>query len=98
VAAGWNHSLALTDEGDLYSSGYGLNGQLGLGDKESKTQFTYVQSFANKNITSIFAGGNHSWVVIDDAVPINKDRKRDISPVLAREENRSNSNTPLRMT
>lgn len=42
VAAGWNHSLALTERGDLYACGYGLNGQLGLGDKESKTTFTFV--------------------------------------------------------
>jgi alpha-tubulin suppressor-like RCC1 family protein len=37
VAAGWNHSLVLLENGDLYACGYGANGQLGLGDKESKT-------------------------------------------------------------
>jgi alpha-tubulin suppressor-like RCC1 family protein len=69
VAAGWNHSLVLTDRGDLYACGYGLNGQLGLGDKESKTSFTFVQAFSKKNISKIFAGGNHSWIVLDDVMP-----------------------------
>jgi len=26
VAAGWNHSLILTERGELYAAGYGLNG------------------------------------------------------------------------
>jgi len=42
IAAGWNHSLILTENGDMYACGYGAHGQLGLGDKESKTQFTLV--------------------------------------------------------
>jgi len=29
IAAGWNHSLALTEQGDLYSAGHGSYGQLG---------------------------------------------------------------------
>jgi len=37
IAAGWNHSLVLTESGDLWACGYGAHGQLGLGDKESKT-------------------------------------------------------------
>ena len=42
IAAGWNHSLVLTENGDMYACGYGAHGQLGLGEKESKTQFTLV--------------------------------------------------------
>ena len=30
IAAGWNHSLALSEKGDLYACGYGAHGQLGL--------------------------------------------------------------------
>lgn len=70
VAAGWNHSMALTDRGDVYTCGYGGHGQLGHGDKESKTQFTLVQQLGNKNVTKIFAGGSHSWVVLDSVVPM----------------------------
>lgn len=41
IAAGWNHSLVLTEVGDLYSCGYGKYGQLGLGHGsfEAKSQF-----------------------------------------------------------
>ncbi len=33
IAAGWAHSVIMTDRGDIYSCGYGGHGQLGLGDK-----------------------------------------------------------------
>ena len=32
IAVGWNHSIVLTSEHDVYASGYGKKGQLGLGD------------------------------------------------------------------
>lgn len=66
IAAGWNHSLALSVEGYLYVCGHGEYGQLGLGDTISKTKFTYVPTIRDKNIHAIFAGGNHTWIVIDD--------------------------------
>ncbi len=49
---------------DVFSCGYGSSGQLGLGDNESKTVFTPIMDFAGKNVSKIFAGGNHSWAVI----------------------------------
>jgi alpha-tubulin suppressor-like RCC1 family protein len=30
IAAGWNHTLALTERGDLFACGYGQYGQLGI--------------------------------------------------------------------
>eukprot|EP01017_Pseudomicrothorax_dubius_P028781 TRINITY_DN3446_c0_g2_i8.p1 TRINITY_DN3446_c0_g2~~TRINITY_DN3446_c0_g2_i8.p1 ORF type:complete len:445 (+),score=87.98 TRINITY_DN3446_c0_g2_i8:39-1373(+) len=65
IAAGWNHSLVLTSTLDAYACGYGLFGQLGVGDEESKTTFTHVSSLAGKRVNRIFAGGNHSWVMLD---------------------------------
>ena len=73
IAAGWNHSLVLTGKGDVWACGYGFFGQLGLGGDESHTTFTHVSSLGNKNITKIFAGGNHSWAIIDIAQPIRED-------------------------
>lgn len=32
IAAGSNHSLALTDKFNVYACGYNFKGQLGLGD------------------------------------------------------------------
>ena len=94
IAAGWNHSLVLTDKGDLYACGYGGHGQLGTGDKESKTFFCYVQSFGNKNISQIYAGGNHSWVVLDTVMPT-RDKWNPPSP-LKNNNDASRSNTPHR--
>jgi len=88
IAAGWNHSLVLTDTLDLYVSGHGLFGQLGLGTEESKTGFTHLTLLRGKNIRNIFAGGNHSWVILDYENPINPDYTPP-SPI------RSYPNTPI---
>lgn len=42
-----------------------------MGDDESKIVFTHVASLGGKNIDKIFAGGNHSWVFLDDQNPNN---------------------------
>lgn len=65
IAAGWNHSLALTERGGLFATGHGEYGQLGTGDTELTKVFTLVNSIGNKNIELLFAGGNHSWIVLD---------------------------------
>lgn len=39
-------------------------------DNESRTAFQYVASVGEKNVYRIFAGGDHSWVVIDDIIPV----------------------------
>jgi len=50
VAAGWNHSVALTEFGALYATGHGEHGQLGTGDTDLQKEFTLVASTGNKNI------------------------------------------------
>ena len=72
VAAGWNHTLVLTERGDIYSCGYGSFGQLGLGDDESRTVLTHVTALGPKNVQRIYAGGNHSWALLDPADPIKR--------------------------
>ena len=51
-----------------------------MNDKEARTQFTHVANLGGKNVYKIFAGGNHSWVVIDDNMPVRCDY-RPPSPV-----------------
>ena len=70
IALGWNHSLVLTESQDVYATGYGSSGQLGLGNDESKTEFTWISSLTGKKIKRIFAGGNHSWILLDEKNPI----------------------------
>ncbi|KRX02730.1 Regulator of chromosome condensation 1/beta-lactamase-inhibitor protein II [Pseudocohnilembus persalinus] len=73
IAAGQNHSMLITDIGDVYTCGYGANGQLGHNSEESKTVFTHIMSLGGYKIKGIFAGGDHSWVVIDDGQPYIED-------------------------
>ena len=47
IAAGWNHSLVLTDKLDLYSTGYGSSGQLGI------QELTLCYIFEIQNFTFI---------------------------------------------
>lgn len=65
IAAGSNHSIALTDKFNVYACGYNSKGQLGLGDIKIRTVWTHVNKLAGKKITRIYAGGNHSWAVLD---------------------------------
>jgi alpha-tubulin suppressor-like RCC1 family protein len=65
IAAGANHSLCLTNRNDIFSCGYNAKGQLGLGDEKSVTNWTPVGSLQGKKAVTIYAGGDHSWAVLD---------------------------------
>ena len=64
IAAGANHSLALTKDGEVYAWGQNIRGQLGLGPTLGDANYTYAQkvAFPNSNvkIVQITAGGNFS--------------------------------------
>ena len=70
VAAGQNHSMVLSQAGDVYVCGNNSDGQLGLGDTETQTGFQHLRTLADKNVYRIFAGGNHSWVLLDEIIPM----------------------------
>jgi alpha-tubulin suppressor-like RCC1 family protein len=57
IAAGDQHSLALAKDGKVYAAGYNRNGQLGLGDKDNRSNFTEVASLSGKKIIAIAAAG-----------------------------------------
>lgn len=63
VCAGENHSMALTDTGDVYSWGHGLFGQLGQGDVRDLAYPFMIKSLQGKGIMSIGCGHNHSFAV-----------------------------------
>lgn len=64
VAAGSNHSIALTDENNVYTCGYNFKGQLGHNDEKTRTVWTHVVGLAGKRVNRIYAGGHHSWAVV----------------------------------
>lgn len=72
IAAGWSHSMVLTSEGNLYVCGCGKFGELGLNESDNnmnKYNFTFLKSASKLNITNIFAGGHHSWILVDNITP-----------------------------
>jgi alpha-tubulin suppressor-like RCC1 family protein len=60
IAAGYYHSLALTNGGEIYATGSNTDGRLGVGDDERRNSFTRASLPTGANITAIAAGGNHS--------------------------------------
>ena len=66
VACGSSHTCAVCANGLLYSFGWNLQGQLGLGDYEDRLIPTIVQSLKNRLVVSAAAGHSHTCVVTDD--------------------------------
>mmetsp|Transcript_32026 Transcript_32026/g.31329 ORF Transcript_32026/g.31329 Transcript_32026/m.31329 type:complete len:183 (+) Transcript_32026:1234-1782(+) len=75
IAAGRNHSLVLTIKGDVYASGSDRDGQLGIPDKLMRTNFQQVVSLISVNVVKLYAGGLHSWMVLDEVMPKKDDFK-----------------------
>ena len=73
VAAGWNHTVVLTDRFDVYTAGLGNHGQLGHGDEESKKTFTWVKRLGGRKVKDVYAGGAHSWCILDPEEPALRD-------------------------
>ena len=75
IASGWGHSMFLTSNGKVFTSGRNHQGQLGFSKKCSMTNgmdikyypyFKQVDFLTGYNITKIFAGGEHSAALTDD--------------------------------
>ena len=68
LAAGENHSLATLDNGDVYSWGYGQQGQLGHGSSSNEKVPKLVAFFTQRNvaITQVAAGWRHSLALSTD--------------------------------
>ncbi len=70
VDAGRNHSIILDNKSDVYACGSGIDGQIGLPDQDTlRTTFSMVLSLMSVNVAQVFAGGLHSFVVLDDIIP-----------------------------
>ena len=70
IAAGWSHSLVLTSEKNIYSTGCNKYGELGIGINNSKYNYTWVKCLSKLNIKHISAGGHHSWCLLDTNEPL----------------------------
>ncbi|KAG8235979.1 hypothetical protein J437_LFUL015133, partial [Ladona fulva] len=67
ISAGQYHSMALTEDGRVYTWGWGVYGQLGHGDVEDCVVPTVVKALQGKEkITRICGGHCHSLALTDD--------------------------------
>jgi hypothetical protein len=66
VAAGANHTLAISETGSLWSCGRGRQGQLGHGSFNDETSLVLVDQLKNVRIVSAAAGVCHSMALASD--------------------------------
>ena len=65
IACGWAHTLLLTEDGELFVSGDGKNGELGLGKDLMKSNvFIKVESIEEK-VTQVACGIWSSFVILE---------------------------------
>ena len=69
IACGWNHTLVWVPPYFVYSTGLGKYGELGLKNFEMRKGFMLIESLLGKNVIQIFAGGYHSWFLMDIECP-----------------------------
>jgi alpha-tubulin suppressor-like RCC1 family protein len=63
VACGGSFSMALTDAGDVYTWGWGEQGQLGLGTTSMARYPEEVASLSGKGVSFIIACGSHAIAI-----------------------------------
>ena len=72
IAAGANHNMVLTSDGEVYIWGWNYHGQLGNNTKTNSNTIVAVQTIgtplAGKKIVKIAAGQGHSLALTDDGM------------------------------
>ena len=72
VVCGWNHTLILVSPNFVYSTGVNKYGELGIRNFSMRKSFCLIEFLLGKNVIDIFAGGYHSWFLIDPVEPISQ--------------------------
>ncbi|XP_076759449.1 RCC1 domain-containing protein 1 [Xylocopa sonorina] len=65
IACGFDHTVLLAENGDIYSMGMGTRGQLGHNDLEDCDNPVLVEALAGIKVVQISAAGWHTAVVTD---------------------------------
>ncbi|KAJ8476942.1 hypothetical protein OPV22_020669 [Ensete ventricosum] len=63
IAAGAEHTAAVTEDGDLYGWGWGRYGNLGLGDRNDRLTPEKVTSIKGENMVLVACGWRHTITV-----------------------------------
>jgi protein ATS1 len=65
VSAGWDFSILVSDQGEIYSCGNGPKGELGLGISNCSAELTKIMPFSETRITSLASGMAHTVVLLE---------------------------------
>ena len=63
VSCGYQHTAVCTEDGRVYTFGYGEYGQLGHGDKTSRASPSLVKALEGKHITQVQYGFCHTMAL-----------------------------------
>ena len=77
VSCGSRHTLVVNRSGKLYSFGWGIYGQLGLGDRENHWVPKLVKSFSDtgRRVLQVATGYRHSFAICDNVARHSPDRR-----------------------
>ncbi|XP_070170523.1 RCC1 domain-containing protein 1 [Polyergus mexicanus] len=65
LACGYDHTILLAENGDVYSMGMGIRGQLGHDELENCDDPKLIEALAGLKIVQVSAGGWHTAVITD---------------------------------
>ncbi|XP_039252770.1 RCC1 and BTB domain-containing protein 1-like isoform X2 [Styela clava] len=68
IACGQTSSLAVTDNGEVYSWGYNGNGQLGVGNNVNQTNPCRIAALQNVVIVQVVCGYAHTLALSDEGI------------------------------
>ena len=54
---------------------------MGLGHNDTQIEFTWIESLRGKKIKKVFAGGNHSWFLLDYDTPYDIEDRSPSPPI-----------------
>ena len=66
IACGGEHAVILKNDGSVWVTGYGYNGQLGLGDTTNRNTFTQVTTNINNDVKQVFCRSSCSFILKND--------------------------------
>lgn len=65
ITCGWSHTVALTDDGEVYTWGNGDHGKLGHNDTNKVTLPRMVEVLENKRVVSVASYNEHTVALVD---------------------------------
>ncbi|PXF49731.1 putative E3 ubiquitin-protein ligase HERC1 [Gracilariopsis chorda] len=66
ITAGYHNNLVLTEDGEVWSWGWGAHGQLGLGDTKDRDIPTAIPELSHESVCFLSCGDRHSFAITRD--------------------------------